>query len=115
MTVELPAGSDVQGTSPMADFTCEGRLRDCRPVRWFAEYQPFTPLIETLPGLLMGTPIGNSGIIALAWCAGLTLAGYLWRGRPSRTWGHADQHSGQKVTGSLSSVDPAAPEKGNRE
>ena len=31
-------------------------------LRWFAEYQPFTPVIETLRGLLMGTPIGNSGI-----------------------------------------------------
>ncbi|MCT2592545.1 ABC transporter permease [Streptomyces sp. N2-109] len=47
-------------------------------VRWFAEYQPFTPIIETLRGLLMGTPIGDSGITALAWCAGLTLVGYLW-------------------------------------
>lgn len=28
--IELPAGSDVQGTSPMADFTCEGPLGDCR-------------------------------------------------------------------------------------
>ncbi|MEV3989862.1 DUF4097 family beta strand repeat-containing protein [Streptomyces sp. NPDC049837] len=28
--VELPAGSDVEGTAPMADFTCEGRLGDCR-------------------------------------------------------------------------------------
>ncbi|MDJ0383042.1 ABC transporter permease [Streptomyces sp. G-G2] len=47
-------------------------------MRWFAEYQPFTPFIETLRGLLMGTPIGHNGLIALAWCAGLTLAGYLW-------------------------------------
>lgn len=47
-------------------------------VRWFAEHQPFTPINETLRGLLMGTPIGNNAIIALAWCAGLTLAGYLW-------------------------------------
>jgi ABC-2 type transport system permease protein len=47
-------------------------------VRWFAEHQPFTPIIETLRGLLMGTPIGDNAIIALAWCAGLTLAGYLW-------------------------------------
>jgi len=29
-------------------------------VRWFAEYQPFTPIIETIRALLMGTPIGNS-------------------------------------------------------
>ncbi|GAU65782.1 putative ABC transporter permease protein [Streptomyces sp. NBRC 110611] len=47
-------------------------------LRWFAEYQPFTPVIETLRGLLMGTGIGNSGLLALAWCLGLTLAGYLW-------------------------------------
>jgi ABC-2 type transport system permease protein len=47
-------------------------------LRWFAENQPFTPIIETLRGLLMGTPIGNSGLVAVAWCAGLTLAGYLW-------------------------------------
>jgi ABC-2 type transport system permease protein len=47
-------------------------------VRWFAEYQPFTPVIDTLRGLLLGTPIGNSAILAVAWCAGLTLLGYLW-------------------------------------
>jgi ABC-2 type transport system permease protein len=47
-------------------------------VRWFAEYQPFTPIIDTLRGLLLGTPIGNSAVLAVAWCAGLTLVGYLW-------------------------------------
>ncbi|WP_426512861.1 ABC transporter permease [Dactylosporangium sp. McL0621] len=47
-------------------------------LRWFAEYQPFTPLIETIRGLLMGTPIGNSAIIAVAWCAAIALGGYLW-------------------------------------
>lgn len=47
-------------------------------VRWFAEYQPFTPVTDTLRGLLMGGPIGNSAVIAVAWCAGLALAGYLW-------------------------------------
>jgi ABC-2 type transport system permease protein len=47
-------------------------------VRWFAEHQPFTPIIETLRGLLTGTPIGNDAVIALAWCVALTLAGYLW-------------------------------------
>jgi ABC-2 type transport system permease protein len=47
-------------------------------IRWFAEYQPFTPVIDTLRGLLLGTPIGNSAILAVAWCAGLTLVGYLW-------------------------------------
>ncbi|MEO6456926.1 MAG: ABC transporter permease [Chloroflexia bacterium] len=47
-------------------------------VRWFAENQPFTPFIETLRGLLMGTPIGNSGLLTIAWCIVITLGGYLW-------------------------------------
>jgi ABC-2 type transport system permease protein len=47
-------------------------------LRAFAEYQPFTPFIETVRGLLMGTAIGSSGVIALAWCAAIALAGYLW-------------------------------------
>jgi len=47
-------------------------------LRWFAENQPFTPIIETLRGLLTGTAIGNSGVLAVAWCAAIALAGYLW-------------------------------------
>lgn len=47
-------------------------------VAWFAENQPFTPMIETLRGLLMGTPIGNGWMIAVAWCVGITLVGYVW-------------------------------------
>ncbi|MFD5700159.1 ABC transporter permease [Streptomyces lasiicapitis] len=47
-------------------------------LRWFAEYQPFTPINETLRGLLLGTEIGTSGAQALAWIAGLTLVGFLW-------------------------------------
>jgi ABC-2 type transport system permease protein len=47
-------------------------------LRWFAEYQPFTPVIDTLRGLLLGDPIGHSAVIAIAWCAGITLVGYLW-------------------------------------
>ena len=46
-------------------------------LRWFAEYQPFTPIIGTLRGLLLGTPVGDKPLIAGAWCAGLALAGYL--------------------------------------
>lgn len=46
-------------------------------LRQFAEYQPFTPIIETLRGLLLGTPIGSHWIQALAWCAGLTTVAYL--------------------------------------
>ena len=47
-------------------------------VRWFSEYQPFTPVIDTLRGLLLGTPIGNSALLAVAWCVVLALVGYLW-------------------------------------
>jgi ABC-2 type transport system permease protein len=46
-------------------------------IRWFAEYQPLTPVIESLRGLLLGTPIGDNGILALAWCLVMALAGYL--------------------------------------
>jgi ABC-2 type transport system permease protein len=48
------------------------------PLAWFAEHQPFTPLIETVRGLLLGTPIGSSGIIAVAWCVGIGIASYVW-------------------------------------
>jgi ABC-2 type transport system permease protein len=48
-------------------------------VRQFAEYQPFTPIIETLRGLLAGTsPSTGHVIAALAWCIGFALVGYLW-------------------------------------
>jgi ABC-2 type transport system permease protein len=47
-------------------------------VRQFAQYQPFTPIIESLRGLLAGTPSGGYAAAALAWCAGIALAGYLW-------------------------------------
>ena len=47
-------------------------------VRQFAEYQPFTPIIETLRGLLTGTPSAGDAIAALAWCIGIAVVGYLW-------------------------------------
>ncbi len=51
------------------------------PLRWFAEHQPFTPIAETLRGLLFGTPIGDSGIVAVAWCVVISVGGYLWARR----------------------------------
>ena len=48
------------------------------PLAWFAEHQPFTPIIETMRGLLVGTPIGNDGLIAVAWCVAISIGGYLW-------------------------------------
>lgn len=47
-------------------------------LRVFAENQPFTPIMETLRGLLLGTPIGMSGPLALAWCIAISVLGYLW-------------------------------------
>jgi ABC-2 type transport system permease protein len=47
-------------------------------VRQFAQYQPFTPIIESLRGLLAGHPSGGYAAAALAWCAGIALVGYLW-------------------------------------
>ncbi|SCL18503.1 ABC-2 type transport system permease protein [Micromonospora rhizosphaerae] len=48
---------------------------------WFqpiAEYQPFTPAIETLRGLLLGSEIGHNGWLAVVWCLGLAVLGYFW-------------------------------------
>jgi ABC-2 type transport system permease protein len=47
-------------------------------LRLFAEHQPFTPAIETLRGLLMGSPIGNSAIITVVWCVAITFVSYMW-------------------------------------
>jgi ABC-2 type transport system permease protein len=49
-------------------------------VRQFAEYQPFTPIIETLRGLLNGGASSSDAIQAIAWCVGIALVGYLWAG-----------------------------------
>ncbi|MEV4948233.1 ABC transporter permease [Streptomyces sp. NPDC053755] len=37
----------------------------------FAEHQPVTPVIESLRGLLLDQPVGDTPWIALGWCAGL--------------------------------------------
>ena len=47
-------------------------------IRQFAEYQPFTPIIEALRGLLAGHPSAGYTITAVAWCVGIALVGYLW-------------------------------------
>ena len=47
-------------------------------LRWFAENQPFTPIIETLRALLTGGDAGATALLAVAWCVVLALAGYMW-------------------------------------
>jgi len=40
----------------------------------FARNQPVTPVVETMRGLLLGTPVGAAPWRALAWCAGILFA-----------------------------------------
>ena len=40
-------------------------------IHGFADNQPFTPMIETLRAFLLGTPVGNSAWLAIAWCVGI--------------------------------------------
>jgi ABC-2 type transport system permease protein len=47
-------------------------------IRQFAQYQPFTPIIESLRGLLTGHPSAGYTTAALAWCAGIATVGYAW-------------------------------------
>ena len=47
------------------------------PVRWFAAHEPFTPITNALRGLLLDTEV-DDGVLAVVWCAGLALLGYLW-------------------------------------
>lgn len=47
-------------------------------LRWFADYQPFTPITDTLRGLLTGSPIGNSAVLAVGWCLVMGIGGFLW-------------------------------------
>lgn len=58
-------------------------------LRWVAENQPLTPIIETIRGLLLGTDIEVSGWWALGWCVailalGLVLTRVLFRAKAGR-------------------------------
>jgi len=55
-------------------------------VHGFASNQPATAVIETIRGLLLGTPVGTSPWLALTWCGGIlvasvALSGVLFRRR----------------------------------
>ena len=45
-------------------------------LRGFAEHQPLTPVIETLRGLMTGTPVATAAWTAFAWFATILLAAY---------------------------------------
>lgn len=56
------------------------------PLGWFAEHQPFTPIIETLRSCLDGSGPGADAWWAIGWCAVITVACFAWAvrvfGRP---------------------------------
>jgi len=43
----------------------------------FSAHQPVTPVIESVRGLLAGTPVGNAPWLAIGWCAGILLVSML--------------------------------------
>jgi ABC-2 type transport system permease protein len=47
------------------------------PVRWFAEHQPVTAIVDTLRRLYADQPVGHDIWIALAWCVGLLVVAYV--------------------------------------
>ena len=47
------------------------------PVRWFAQNQPVTSIVESLRHLMEGQPVGGAIWTALAWCAGLGVVAYV--------------------------------------
>ncbi|MHA3835181.1 ABC transporter permease [Terrabacter sp. AAH1] len=47
------------------------------PVRWFAEHQPVTSIVDTIRALLAEQPVGTDVWVALAWCVGLLVVAYV--------------------------------------
>ncbi len=47
-------------------------------VRVFAENQPVTAIIETIRALLFGQPVSQNIWVALAWCVGILVVGYVF-------------------------------------
>jgi ABC-2 type transport system permease protein len=46
------------------------------PVRWFAEHQPVTPIVNTLRSLYAEQPLGDDGWVSFVWLAGLLVASF---------------------------------------
>src|SRR5512146_3038086 len=47
-------------------------------VRAFADHQPVTSIVESIRALLAGQPVGNEVWVALAWCIGVMVVGYVF-------------------------------------
>jgi ABC-2 type transport system permease protein len=50
-------------------------------IRWFAEYQPITPMIDTLRALMSGTDVGSNAWLAVGWCLLIAVLSYSWSRR----------------------------------
>jgi ABC-2 type transport system permease protein len=50
-------------------------------LRHFAEYQPFTPMIDSLRALTSGADAGSDLWLAIGWCVLIAVLGYLWSKR----------------------------------
>jgi ABC-2 type transport system permease protein len=48
------------------------------PVRWFAENQPTTSIVNAIRGFLTQQPVGNDIWVALAWCVGILVIAYVF-------------------------------------
>ena len=48
------------------------------PVRWFAEHQPVTSIVNSIRDLFSGQPVGSDIWAALAWCAGILVVAYVF-------------------------------------
>jgi ABC-2 type transport system permease protein len=46
------------------------------PVRWFAEHQPVTSIVNAIRELFARQPVGGDIWIALVWCAGILVVAY---------------------------------------
>ena len=48
------------------------------PVQWFAENQPVTSIVNTIQALFAEQPVGTDIWVALAWCVGILIVGYVF-------------------------------------
>ena len=47
------------------------------PVRWFAENQPVTSIVNTIRDLFAQQPVSSDIWVALAWCLGILIVAYV--------------------------------------
>jgi ABC-2 type transport system permease protein len=47
-------------------------------LRWFSEYQPFTPIMNAIRALFDGQAAGTDGWLAVGWCLVITVLSFWW-------------------------------------